>query len=58
MEVLWDLRTRLILEQYLQDLICGVENLEQVGVLVEALLALQYANKLARERTRAKSAGV
>jgi hypothetical protein len=58
MEVVWDLRTRLSLEQYLQDLICGVENLEQVGVLVEALLALQYANKLARERARAKSAGV
>jgi hypothetical protein len=57
MEVLWDLRTRLNLKQYLQDLICGVENLEQVGVLVEALLAVQYANKLARERTRAKSAG-
>jgi hypothetical protein len=44
MEVFRDLRTRLNLEQYLQDLICGVENLEQVGVLVEALLALQYAN--------------
>jgi hypothetical protein len=58
MEVFWDLRTRLNLEQYLQDLICGVENLEQVGVLVEALLAVQYVNKLAREKTRAKSAGV
>jgi len=58
MDVFWDLRTRLNLEQYLQDLVCGVQNPEQVGVLVEALLALQYANKLAREKVRAKSAGV
>jgi hypothetical protein len=56
MERVLDRRTRVNLEQYLQDLICGVGNVEQVGVLVEALMALQHGNTV-RENTKANAAG-
>lgn len=36
-----DLQSRKVLEEFLQDLICVVSSPEEVGALVEALMALQ-----------------
>jgi len=36
-----DLRSRKVLEEFLQDLICVVSSPEEVGALVEILMALQ-----------------
>ena len=36
-----DLRSRKVLEEFLQDLICVVSSPEEVGALVEVLMALQ-----------------
>ncbi len=37
-----DLRSRKVLEEFLQDLICVVSSPEEVGALVEVLMALQH----------------
>jgi hypothetical protein len=56
MDGLLDRQTRNNLEQYLQDLICGVGNVEQVGMLVEVLMVLQHGSTV-RANTRANAAG-
>jgi len=50
-----DVRTRVNLEKYLQDLICVVRSPEEVGMLVEALMSLQFGNGNC-ETARAKAA--
>jgi hypothetical protein len=34
-----------VLQEYLQDLICNVNSVEEVDVLVEALMSLQHATR-------------
>lgn len=41
METRFDFRSHRDLEQYLQDLVCDVGSLAEVGLLVEVLMELQ-----------------
>ncbi|MGA8143765.1 MAG: hypothetical protein WB987_07750 [Candidatus Acidiferrales bacterium] len=56
MNAMADFRSRNALEQYLQDLICGVTSPEEVGVLVETLMTLQLRNTV-HESASATAAG-
>jgi hypothetical protein len=41
MQLSWDLQSRKNLEEFLQDLICGARSSQEVGILVEVLMAMQ-----------------
>ena len=53
-----DLRSRKNLEGFLQDLICVVSTPEEVGALVEILMALQLPAATEEAGIRAKAARV
>lgn len=44
-----DFRSKTALEEYLQDLICGVSSAAEVGVLIETLMAVQRHHPVAGE---------
>ena len=44
-----DFRRKPEFEEYLQDLICGVSSAEEVGVLIETLMAVQRRHPVAEE---------
>ena len=52
-----DLRSRKALEEFLQDLICVVSSPEEVGALVEVLMALQLPGTRETQRFRTNVAG-
>jgi hypothetical protein len=57
MQTLLDFRSTRKLEQFLQDLICVVASPEEVGVLVEVLMAMQVdASRRTVARTKVASA--
>ena len=51
-----DLRSRKVLEEFLQDLICVVSSPEEVGALVEVLMALQLPAPPETPRIRTSAA--
>ncbi|MGB8523855.1 MAG: hypothetical protein WCD43_12890 [Candidatus Acidiferrales bacterium] len=43
-----------ILHQYLQDLVCQANTVEEVGILVEVIMSLQYKPKSSSARVSPK----
>jgi hypothetical protein len=52
-----DLRSRKVLEEFLQELICVVSSPEEVGALVEVLMALQLPASPETPGIRVNAAG-
>jgi|HubBroStandDraft_6_1064221.scaffolds.fasta_scaffold3666981_2 hypothetical protein len=60
METGFDFRSHRDLEQYLQDLVCEVGSLAEVGLLVEVLMELQQRapmNESVNSRAASSAAG-